>query len=42
MNDIYEAGDGFFLSVADEIDFDDPREMYLPVKKKCYQVCVKR
>lgn len=32
MNDIYEASDGFFLSMADEIDFDDPREMYSPVK----------
>ena len=32
INDIYEASDGFFLSMADEIDFDDPREMYSPVK----------
>ena len=32
MNDIYEASDGFFLSMAEEIDFDDPREMYSPVK----------
>ena len=32
MNDIYEASDGFFLTVADDVQFTDPKDIYSPLK----------
>ena len=32
INDIYEASNGFFYSIADEVEFDDPNDIYSPIK----------
>lgn len=32
MNDIFEASDGFFLTVADDVQFTDPKDIYSPIK----------
>lgn len=32
MNDIYEASNGFFLAVADDVQFTDPKDIYSATK----------